>query len=44
MKLENKIVYCKEMVVSTSDILARKLEQEPLSYCKIIAESEGFNQ
>jgi hypothetical protein len=24
--------------------LARKLEQEPLSYCKIIAESEGFNQ
>jgi hypothetical protein len=42
--VENKTVFSKEMVVSTPNILARKSQEDPLSYHKIGAESEDNNR
>jgi hypothetical protein len=40
-----KINLCikKNCLVSTSNILARKSAESPMSYCKIGAKSEGYN-
>jgi hypothetical protein len=40
--VKNKIAYYEEIVL-TPNILARKAEEGPLSYCKIGAELEGNN-
>lgn len=37
----NKTVYYK---LSTPNIMARKLEEDPLPFCKTEAKSEGFNE
>jgi hypothetical protein len=41
-KLQNKILFCKNLL--TCNNLARKSGKGQLSYCKIGAESEGFNR
>jgi hypothetical protein len=43
-KVENQIVLKRNTGVSTPNILASKLEEGPLPYCRAGAESEGNNR